>query len=83
MPAFEFHTDDNVPIGYKQIDCHMIFNFKTDLTLNARLVSGRHQTDVSTESVYLSVVSRNSVRIAFTIATLNGLEILSADAKNT
>jgi hypothetical protein len=82
MPAFEFKNDDIVPIGYKRIDCHMIFDIKTDLTRKARLVAGGHQTDVPDESVYSSVVSRDSVRIAFTIAALNDLEVLAADVQN-
>jgi hypothetical protein len=28
MPAFEFRDDDTVPIGYKHIDCHVIFDVK-------------------------------------------------------
>ena len=82
MPAFEFRDNDVVPIGYKLIDCHMIFDIKTDLTRKARLVAGGHQTEVPTESVYSSVVSRDSVRIAFTIAALNGLDVLAADVQN-
>ena len=35
-------------------------------------------TDVPT---YASVVSRESVRIAFTLAALNGLDVLSADCE--
>jgi hypothetical protein len=31
---------------------------------------------------FLSVVSRDSVRIAFTLAALNGLDILAADIQN-
>jgi hypothetical protein len=34
------------------------------------------------ESVYSSVVSRDSVRIAFTIASLNGLRVLADDVEN-
>jgi hypothetical protein len=32
---------------------------------------------------YASVVSRESIRIAFLIAAINGLDILSAEVKNT
>jgi hypothetical protein len=53
--------------------CHMIFDRKSDLTRKARLVAGGHMTDEPHESVYSSVVSRDSVRITFTIASLNGL----------
>ena len=82
MPAFEFMDDIDVPAGYKLIDCHMIFDVKMDLTRKARLVAGGHQTEVPTESTYSSVVSRDSVRIAFTLAALDDLEVLSADVQN-
>jgi Reverse transcriptase (RNA-dependent DNA polymerase) len=82
MSAFEFRENDNVQIGYKEIDCHMIFDIKTDLTRKARLVAGGHQTDVPKESVYSSVDSRDSVRIAFLIAALNGLDVLARDVQN-
>ena len=82
MVAFEFRDDDVVPIGYKHIDCHMIFEIKMDLTRKARFVAGGHQTDPPKESTYSSVVSRDSVRIAFVIAALNDLDVLSADIQN-
>jgi hypothetical protein len=46
------------------------------------LVAGGHQTDVQKESVYSSVVSRDSVRIALMIASLNNLNVLAADVHN-
>jgi Reverse transcriptase (RNA-dependent DNA polymerase) len=82
MPAFEFRDDDKVPPGYKKIDCHMVFDVKVDLTLKACLVAGGHQTEVPKDSVYSSVVSRDSVRLALTLASLNGLSVLSADVQN-
>ena len=82
MPAFHFPEDGKVPIGYKHIDCHMVFDVKMDLTRKARYVAGGHQTDPPKESVYSSVVSKDSVRIIFTIAALNDLDILSADVQN-
>ena len=82
MPAFEFPEDGKVPIGWKHIDCHMVFDVKLDLTRKARFVAGGHQTDPPKESVYSSVVSKDSVRIAFTLAALNDLDILSADVQN-
>ena len=81
-PAFEFRDDDTMPPGYTKIDCHMIFDIKIDLTRKARLVAGGHQTEVPKDSVYSSVVSRESVRIALVIATRNGLQVLSADVQN-
>ena len=81
--AFEFRDDDIVPKFYKKIDCHMIFDVKMDLTRKARLVAGGHQTEAPPkETTFSSVVSRDSVRIAFTIAALNDLSILAADVQN-
>ena len=82
MPAFEFRDDNDIPKFYKRIDCHMIFDIKMDLTRKARLVAGGHMTDEPKESTYSSVVSRDSVRLAFMIAALNDLDILSADVQN-
>ena len=80
--AFEFPEDGKIPIGYKEIRCHMIFDIKSDLTRKARFVAGGHLTDPPKDSVFSSVVTRDSVRIAFTIAALNGLEVLAGDVQN-
>jgi len=82
MPAFEFLDDNEIPKFHKHIDLHMIFDIKMDLTRKARLVAGGHQTDEPKESTYSSVVSRDSVRLAFMLAALNDLDILSADVQN-
>jgi Reverse transcriptase (RNA-dependent DNA polymerase) len=82
LPAFEFRDGDVFPPGYQKIDCHMVFDIKVDLTRKTRLVAGGHQTEVPKESVYSSVVSRDSVRIALTLALLNQLEVLVADVQN-
>ena len=79
--AFEFPADGEVPPGYKHIPCHMVFDIKSDLRRKARLVAGGHKTDPPKESTYSSVVSRDSVRIAFTIAALNGLDVLVGDVQ--
>jgi hypothetical protein len=82
LPAFEFRDDDVMPPGFKKIDCHMVFDVKLDLVRKVRFVAGGHQTDPPKESVYSSIVSRDSVHLAFLIAALNDLEILSADVQN-
>ena len=60
----------------------MIFDIKLDFTKKARLVAGGHRTDPPTSMTYSSVVSRESVRIAFTIAALNGLDVIMSDVGN-
>ena len=71
-----------VPPGYTKITCHMIFDIKMDFTRKARFVAGGHLTDPPKESVYSSVVSRESVRLFFLIAALNDLDILACDIQN-
>lgn len=60
----------------------MIFDVKVDLTRKARFVAGGHCTDPPTQITYSSVVTQESVHIAFTLATLNSLNILSANIGN-
>ena len=81
--AFEFHdVGTKAPVGYKWIPLHLIFDVKMDFTRKVRLVAGGHVTDPPTSITYSSVVSRESVRIAFLVAALNDLEVLSADIGN-
>jgi hypothetical protein len=56
-------------VEYQGIGYHMIFDIKMDgnLTQKARLVAGGHTTEMPTSATYSSVVSRESVRLAFTI----------------
>ena len=58
------------------MDCHLIFDVKLDgFVRKARLVAGGHQTESPAVLTYASVVSRETVRIALTIAALNDLEV--------
>ena len=69
---------------YKEASVHMVFDIKLDgkFTRKARLVADGHKTETPTSSTYSSVVSRESVRIAFLYANLNNLDILSCDVAN-
>ena len=71
-------------VGYQEISCHMVFDIKMDgdFTRKARLVAGGHTTDTPASITYSSVVSRESVRIAFLIVALNDLEVFAADIGN-
>ena len=81
--AFKFlDNGEKMPIGFKQITCHLIFDVKFDLTRKARYVGGGHLTTVSPSMSYSSVVSRDSVRIMFLIAALNDLDINMCDIGN-
>ncbi len=81
--AFKFkHKDDAPPVGYKEIRCHLIFYVKMDLTRKARFVARGHMANPPTSMTYASVVSRESVQIAFLLAALNDLEVLTGDIGN-
>ena len=69
-------------MGYTKIKCHMIFNIKFDFTRKARFVAGGHLTEPPSSITYSTVVSRESIRIAFLIAAFNELDILAADIGN-
>ena len=60
----------------------MIFDVKMDFTRKARFVAGGHTTDTPCSITYSSVVSRDSVRLAFLIAGLNDLDVLAGDVTN-
>jgi hypothetical protein len=66
--AFEFRDDDKMPVGYQHIDCqHMIFDVKITLDRKARYITGGHQTEPTKDIMFASVISRDSIRIAFTV----------------
>ena len=81
--AFNF-LDDNyeIPIGFQQINCHLIFDVKFSLDRKARYVAGGHTTDVPASMTYANVVSRDSVPIMFLIAALNELDVKMHDIGN-
>ena len=83
MVAFDILEDGQVIApGFQQIDCHIVWDIKSDFTRKARLVAGGHQTEPPASITYASVVSRESVRIAFTLAALNDMDVSCADATN-
>ena len=84
-PAFEIYEGDITKlVGYQRIRCHVIWDIKLgeNFRRKARLVAGGHVTETPSSITYSSVVARDSVRIALTIAALNGLDILSCDIQN-
>jgi hypothetical protein len=82
--AFQIlNEDDAFPPTYQEIRFHMIFYVKMeDFRRNARFVAGGHTTDTPHAMTYASVVSRESVRIALTLADLNDLNVKMADIEN-
>ena len=80
--AFVVLDRQSVHIGWSKASRHMIWNVKMDFTRKARWVKDRHRTADPIGSNYAGVVSRDSVRIAFTYAALNGLDICAANIQN-
>ena len=60
----------------------MIFEVKMDFTRKARIVADDHKIPEPSMSSHAGVVSRDTIRIAFTFAALNDLDICAADIKN-
>jgi hypothetical protein len=61
----------------------MIFDVKMeDFRCKARFVAGGHTADAPHVMTYTSVVSRESVRIALTLAALNDLDVMMGDIEN-
>ena len=76
--AFNFLDRYNhAPVGYKKIKYHQLFDVKMDLTRKSRYVAGGHLTDPLFSMNYESVVCCVIVHLAFIIAVLNYLDILS------
>jgi hypothetical protein len=83
--AFKILPEDQPPpIAHTKIQTHIIFDIKMEtLRRKARLVAGGHVTESPHPSLtYASVVSRESVRIALTLAALNDLEVKASDIQN-
>jgi hypothetical protein len=74
--------DEMIPVGSQWIPCHMVFDIKVDFTRKAQFVAGGHRAEAPKSITYSSVVSRDSIRIAFLLAALNDVDILAADIGN-
>ena len=81
--AFEIQPEGSKqPVGYKYMPCHMVFDVKAGtLQRKCQYVRDGNRTNNPDCQTYASVVSRESVRIAFMLAALNGLELLGADCE--
>jgi len=63
--------------------CFTYFSCENGFTRKTRLVAGGHLTDHPPEVLtYSSVVSRNSVQLAFMLAKLNGLDMIMTNIGN-
>jgi hypothetical protein len=70
--------------GYQEITTHWIFDIKLgeNFRQKARLVADGHKTETPASITYSTVVSRDSVHICLLLATLNELDLQSADIEN-
>ena len=74
---------DRAPIGHKQINCHLIYDVKMqDFSRKTQLVARGHMIETPKCMTYSSVVGRETVRIALTIAALNDLQVKAGDVMN-
>ena len=64
-------------VGFQEIGSHLIIDVNMDFTRKARFVAGGHTTEAPSSITYSSFVSRDSVRLAFTITALNGVGVMS------
>ena len=71
-----------VSVGFQEIGCHLIFEVKMDLTQKARFVTEGHTTEAPSSITYSRFLSRDSVRLAFAIADLNGVDVMSCYLEN-
>ena len=81
--AFEvLEEKQSAPLGWSKVTGHLVWDVKMDFTQKARWVLDGHKTPDPIGSTYVGVVSRESVRIAFIYAALNGLDVFAADIQN-
>ena len=71
------------PPGFVEIRTHIVFNIKMDFTRKAQIITDGSSTEVDPNYTYASVVSRDSICIAFLYAALNDLDIMAGDVAAT
>ena len=78
--TFEVLPDGkSAPPTWRKVTGHLIWDVKMDFTRKARWVLDGHKTPNPIHSTYAGVVSRESVRIAFTYAALNHVDVCASD----
>ena len=70
------------PPGWSNVTGHLIFDVKMGFTTKARFILDGHKTPDPIGSTYAGVVLRESMRIAFIYAALNGLDVFAGDIRN-
>ena len=81
--AFKFiHNGSNVPIRFKKVTLHLIFDVNFDLTRKSRYVVSGNLAQVPASMSCSIIVSRYSVIIMFPIAAFIYLDIKMCDIVN-
>jgi hypothetical protein len=81
--AFEVLEESmKAPVGWSKVTGHLVWDVKMDFARKARWVLDGRKTPNPIGSTYAGAVSRDSIRIAFTYAALNGLDVFAADIRN-
>ena len=81
IPAFDLSGGDNILQGYLEATGHVVFDVKMDFTWKSRFVKNIHFNPDPIDYSFSWVCSRDSIRIVFTYAALNGLDIYAIDIK--
>ena len=82
LPAFDLPKNNKAPPGYAKFSGHIIFDINMDFTQKAQWVKDGHLTKDPVDSNYAGVVSRERVKITFTYAALNWLNVCAGDIKS-
>ena len=75
-------SDTKLPTDFQRIPYHFVFDCKFDLRRKARLVAGGNWTDTPKEDIYSGVVGMDTIRLGFTVAAMNDLQVCAADIGN-
>jgi len=81
--AFDILEDGrNIEPGRTYLECYLIFDVKMDFTRKARFIANGSKTPDLLYATYAGVVSRESVRIAFTYVALHDLDVMAGDIQD-
>ena len=80
--SITFDFCDEIPFGYTEITCNLIFNIKIYFNWKAQHVAGVYLTEPPNNVPwYVSLVSRDPVRILFLTSSPNEIYLLDADIR--
>ena len=77
-----FIPNDNLLPGYKEVSCRLFSDMKSDGNRKSCCIVGIHLAWPPYSMMYVSVFSRDSVRIDFIVTALNDLDVLAGDIQN-